>query len=79
MIKLVSMQIAIISYKFESEAVKFVKIFILKYFKINFNTMPETIVLGVCDCVLMKLVYCILFKDIMVSYLNIYAIIKEFF
>ena len=79
MVNLVSIRIAVISYKIPSGAVKLVKMFCLKLFEVNLNTVPETIVFGVCDCVLIESMHDILVKDVMVSCLNVYTVSKENF
>lgn len=71
------MQIAIVFHKFPKEAVKFVKMFCLKPLKINVNTVLKTIVFSIYSCILSEFVYCIFVKDVMISYLNVYAVIKE--
>ena len=76
MINSVSMQIAVVSYKFPSAAVKYIKMFYLKLPQINLNTVLETVVFGVCSCILIKLVYRIFVEDIMVCRLNVYAVVK---
>ena len=73
------MLIAIAFHKFPCGAVKYVKMFCLKPLKINLNTVSETIVIGICSCILIQLVYDIFVKDAMVSCLNIYAIVKKDF
>ena len=79
MIDPVSMQIVIISYEFPNRAIKLVKMFPLKPFKIDLNTVPETVVFGVGGCVFIKFVYCILVKSVNVSRLNGCVVVKENF
>lgn len=79
MIDPISMQIAVVSHKFSSGIVKYVKIFHLKPLKINLNIVLEMVIFGVWDCILIEPVYCIFIKDIMVSYLNVYTIAKRIF
>ena len=73
------MQIAVVSYEFPSKAVKLVKMFSLKPLKIDLNTILETIVFGVCGCVFIEFVYCILVKGVNISCLNGCAVVKEDF
>ena len=79
MTDLVSMQIAVVLHEFSNRVVKLVKMFLFKFLKINLNTIPETIVFSVCGCVFIKLVYCILVQNVMISCLNVYAIVKKDF
>ena len=73
------MRIAVVSHEFPSGAVKLVKMFRLKLLEINLNTVPETVIFGVCGCVLIELLYRVLVEDVMVSRLNLYAVVKEDF
>ena len=68
-----------IFYKILSGAVKLIKMFYFKLLKVNLNTVLETIVFGVCGYILIKIIYDILIKDVMVSCLNFYTIGKENF
>ena len=79
MIDPVSIQIAVVSHEFSSGTVKRVKMFCFKPLKINLNTVSETIVFGICGCILIELMYCIFVEDVMVNRLNIYIVIKEDF
>ena len=79
MIDPVSMQIAVVSHKFPSRAVKLVKMFPLKPLKIDLNTVPETVVFDVCGCVFIEFMYCILVEGVNVSRLNGFAVVKEDF
>ena len=79
MVDPVSMRIAVISHEILSWAVKLVKMFCLELLEINLNTVPETVIFGVCGCVLIELVYRVLVEDVMVSRLNVYAVVKEDF
>ena len=79
MINLVSMQIAVVSYKFLSRAIKLVKIFPLIPLKIDLNTILETVVFDVCGCVFIEFMYYILVEGVNVSRLNVYTVIKEDF
>lgn len=71
--------IIVVSDNFLSRVVKLIKMFLLKLLEIDLNTVPKTVVFDVCDSVLIKLMYCILVKNIMVSRLNFYAIVKKDF
>lgn len=73
------MQIVVISYKFPSGAIKLIKMFCLKLFAIDINTVPETVVFSICDCILIKLVYSVLVKDVIISCLNVYTVGKRIF
>ena len=79
MIDPVSMGIVVIHHKISNKAVKLVKIFCLKLLKINLNTVLETIVFGICGCILIEPMYSIFVEDIMVSCQNIHTIGKEDF
>ena len=79
MVDPVSMRIAVVSHEFPGRAVKLVKNFPLKLLKIDLNTVPETVVFGVCGCVFIELGYCILVEGVMVSHLNVCAVVKEDF
>lgn len=79
MIKLISMQITVVSHKFLNKTIKFVKMFFLKLFKINLNIVLEIVVFGICSYVLIELVYYILIQDVMIIYLNVYTIIMKNF
>ena len=79
MINPVSIQIAVVSHDFLSGAIKLVQMFYLKLLEINLNTVLETIIFGVCGCVLIELLYRVLVEDVMVSCLNLYAVVKEDF
>lgn len=79
MINLISIQIVIVLYKFLSRVIKLVKIFLLKLFKINLNTVLEIIVFGICKCILVKLVHYIFINNVIVSCFTIYVIIKDDF
>lgn len=57
MVNPVSMGIALIDHKISSKANKLVKIFCLKLLKVNLNPVPETIIFGVCGCVLIQRMY----------------------
>ena len=71
MVDPVSMRIAVISHEFPSGAVKLIKMFCLKLLEIDLNTVPETVVFGVCGCVLIEPVYSVLVEDVMVRCLNV--------
>ena len=71
------MQIAVVSHKFSSGAVKFIKMFCLALLKINLNTVPKTVIFGIYGYVLIELLYCIFVENIMVSHLNLYAVVKK--
>ena len=75
----VSMRIAVISHKVPSGALKLVKMFCLKLLEVNLNIILETIIFGVCSCVLIEPIYDVLVEDNMVSCLNVYTIGKENF
>lgn len=78
-IDLVFMHIKVISYKFLNRAFKLIKIFCLKSLKINLNIVSKTVVFSVYSCILVRFIYCIFVKEIMVNYFNFYAIVKEDF
>ena len=71
MIDLVFMQITVVSYKFLSRAVKLVKMFLFKPFKIDLNTVLETGVFDICSCIFIEFIYCILVKGVIVNHLNV--------
>lgn len=75
----ISIQIAIISYEFQIKAVKLVKIFLFKSLKIDSNTSAETVVFDICGYIFIEFVNFIFVKSVIVSHLNVYAIIKEDF
>lgn len=79
MINLVFMQIIVVFYKFSSRVIKLLKIFSCKLLKINLNTISETIFFSICGCILIKLRYYIFVEDIMVSFFNVYSIVKKDF
>ena len=79
MIDPISMQIAVVSHKFLSRAVKLVKMFPLKSLKIDLNTVPETVVFGVCGCIFIEFVYYIVVEGVNVSRLNTCAVVKKDF
>ena len=79
MIDSVFMQIAVVSYKFSSRAVKLVKIFFLKLLKIDLNTVSNIVVFDICGYVFIKFVYCILVNNVIVSRLNIYIVVNKDF
>lgn len=67
MIKTKSIQIAIIFYKFLIIFIKFVKIFFLKFFEINKNTISKIIAFIVCNCILIESIYNLLINQIIVN------------
>lgn len=73
------MQIVIVSYKFLSKTLKYIKIFCSKSPKIDLNTILENVNFGICGCILIKLMYLIFIKSFIVNYFNVYTIIKEDF
>lgn len=73
------MRITVVLYKFLSETVKHIKMFYFKPSKINLNIVLKTIISSIYSCILIKLVYCIFVKDIIVSGFDVYAIVKEDF
>ena len=79
MINPICIQIAVVSHKFPNRAIKLVKIFPLKPLKTNLNTVLETIVFDICACIFIELVYCILVKNVNISCLNDFTIIKKDF
>lgn len=79
MVNHVSMWIRVISHKISSGVVKLVKIFRLELLKVNLNIVPETIVFGICNCVLIESMYDVLIENVMVSCLNVHTIGKENF
>lgn len=79
MINLISMQIVIISYKILIRAIKLVKIICLEFFKINLNIFLKIIIFSICDFVLIEIIYYILIKNILVSYLNVFIVVKKDF
>ena len=73
------MEITVVSYKFSNGAVKYVKMFCLKFFEIHLNTIPEMVVFGVQGCILIELVYNKFVNQVMISCLNIKPLSKENF
>lgn len=75
----ISMQIAVLSYKFSSRVIKLVIMFFLKFLKIDMNIISKTIVFDIFNCIFIQLIYCILVRDIIVSCFNNFTIlIKDF-
>lgn len=70
------MWIVVVIHKFLSGTIKFVKLFCLKFFEIKLNIISKTIVLGIYSYILIKPIYNILIKDIMVKCLYFYIIGK---
>lgn len=79
MFNLIFIWITIIFFNFLSKTIKLIKIFCLKLYKVNFNIILKTIVFDIYNYILIKLIYSVFIKNIMLSYLNIYAIIKKNF
>lgn len=79
MINLISIQIVIVFFEILYRAVMLVKIFSLKFFEVNLNIVLKTIILNIYSYVLVKLLYYILVENIMISYFNVYTIVKEDF
>lgn len=75
-INLVSMQIVVVFHEFPSSMIKYVKIFHFKPLKINLNIILKTEVFGIYNYILIELRYHIFVKNIIVSHLNIYIIVK---
>lgn len=73
------MQIVIVFYEFLSKAIKLVKIFLLKFLKINLNIVLEIIFFAIYSYILIELIYSKLIKNIIVIGLNVYTIVKEDF
>lgn len=69
-VNLQSMRIVVISKNFPSDVIQLIEIFCLKFYKIYLNKLSETIVLDIHCLVSINLVYNILVKWIVVSFLN---------
>lgn len=76
---LVFILIILIYYKFLNRVIKFIKKFLLKLFKINLNIILITIVYGICNYILIKLIYYIFGKNVIIHCFNIYTIINKDF
>lgn len=79
MINPVFMQIVIVSHKFLNRPIKLVIMFLFKLLKTNLNIVPETVIFGICGYILIEPKYCIFVEDVIISCLNVYAIIQEDF
>lgn len=79
MINLESMRITVILYHFLGRVIKFVKILQLEFFKIILDVYQKIKVFIICNCIKIKLVYCIFVDHFIVSYLKVILISKKSF
>lgn len=79
MIDSIFIEITVVSQKFLSVIIKHVKIFQLKFSKIKFNIVLQTIIYDICVCILIKLVYCILVENVIVNCFNFILLLKKIF
>lgn len=79
MINLVSIQIVIIFHEFLSNAIKLIKIVILKLLTIKFNLVPKTVVFDICSYIYMKFVYYIFVENIIVRCLIFILLSRRIF
>lgn len=73
------MQIVIISYKIPNRNIKFVKMIRFKLDKINLNIILNIMVFSIYGFILIKSIYNVFIKDVMINYLNVHAISKDNF
>lgn len=79
MIDQLLMQIAIVFYKFLNGAIQLIKMFCLKFLKINLNKVLKIIFFGIYNYIFIKLIYNVLIENMIVRYLNNYVVGKKDF